>query len=184
MVQPPAPDAVDVVMIGAGTACPAHLRGLADLGREGIRASGVCDLDPGRARRMAERFGVDRVYPNVDAVLEDPSVTVVGVATPPATHADLAIAALEADKSVVCEKPMAVDLAECERMLAAERASAGHLFVVQNRVYTDAMQRMREVIAGGGIGTPLLIQTNGLEGAELIQRMPSLRTDPRGVVGS
>ncbi|HEX4213691.1 MAG TPA: Gfo/Idh/MocA family oxidoreductase [Candidatus Dormibacteraeota bacterium] len=79
---------------------------------------------------------------------------------------------------------MANSLDECESILAAERASKGRVFGVQNRAYTAAMWTMHKIIAEGGIGTPTTVQTNGLEGTELILRMGSLRTDAKGVVGT
>jgi len=91
---------------------------------------------------------------------------------------------LWAGKHVVCEKPMADSLSLCDQMIETAESSAGRLFIVQNRVYTDAMQTMRRLIDDGAIGDIQEVRTQGLEGEELLARMPSIREDERGVIAT
>jgi predicted dehydrogenase len=84
--------------------------------------------DGDRTRRRADRLEIPLGTNDLDAVLGRPDVRAVTVATPPATHASLVIAAAEAGKHVLCEKPFARDAAEAEAMLdAATRAGITHL---------------------------------------------------------
>ncbi|HEX3732623.1 MAG TPA: Gfo/Idh/MocA family oxidoreductase [Mycobacteriales bacterium] len=166
-------------LIGAGNAVHAHLAGFAELS---ISVAGICDLIPEKAESVAAQYGIARVYPHAGALIE--AVEFVGVITPPDSHAELVIQALRADKDVTCEKPMGNNLSECDLMVEAETASDGRLFIVQNRAYTDAMKAMRKMIADGAVGTVLCIKSEGLEGEELLNRMPSIRTDERGVIGT
>jgi predicted dehydrogenase len=170
-----------VALAGAGNACPAHIQGLSE---QGVRIAGIHDLDVGKARAMAGRFRIGHVYPDYRSLLADPAVDVVAVITPPGSHGDLVVQALRAGKHVVCEKPMADSLRDCRAMVRAARRAGHRLFVVQNRVYTDAMEEMGRRIRAGDIGDVLSVTTEGLEGGELLDRMPSLRRDRRGVMGT
>jgi predicted dehydrogenase len=79
-------------------------------------------------------------------------VEVVSVTTPNAFHAEMAIAALEAGKHVWCEKPMAVALADAERMAAAARASGRVTALGYNYIQNPAIRHIRKLLGGGAIG--------------------------------
>lgn len=98
-----------------------------------LRAAGfdvvaLVGRDPQRTRRRAERLGVPHALTDLDAALARPDVAAVSVATPPHTHAAVVVAATQAGKHVLCEKPFALDSAEANQMLAAaEQAQVTHL---------------------------------------------------------
>jgi len=85
-------------------------------------------------------------------IMANPKVDVVFVCTPDHLHAEHAIAALEAGKHVFLEKPMAISIEDCDRILAAAEKSRGKLFVGHNMRYFPVMQKMRELITQGRIG--------------------------------
>jgi predicted dehydrogenase len=87
----------------------------------------------------------------------------VYVATPVRQHAEQAIAAAEAGKHVLCEKPMALDVAECARMVAAARASDVRLGVAYYRHHYPIVARLRALVASGEIGRPVLAQVDVFE---------------------
>ena len=89
-----------------------------------VRLVHLAEVSAELAARKAEEFGFERSTGDWRALIADPEVEVVSVTTPNAFHAEMAIAALEAGKHVWCEKPMAVALADAERMEAAARATA------------------------------------------------------------
>ncbi|TYL36429.1 hypothetical protein CV102_22665 [Natronococcus pandeyae] len=103
------------------------------------------------AERAASKFEINDIYDDFDSFLD--TVDVVTIATPPFTHAELSIAALEAGTHVLCEKPMAVDRAAAERMLdAADRCDA-RLGLVHNFLFSKSMLKARRMVERGDVGT-------------------------------
>jgi predicted dehydrogenase len=87
---------------------------------------------------------------------------------------------LQAGKHVVCEKPLGVSIAECDRMLSAARANNRRLFPVHNRVYDWPSERIKAVLDDGLIGDVFLAQTNGYEGPGTVGVRPWLGTKQGG----
>ncbi|MGY1410159.1 MULTISPECIES: Gfo/Idh/MocA family protein [unclassified Luteimonas] len=114
----------------------------------------VMRRDRARAEDYARRHGVPRWYDDAHALIADPGVDAVYVATPPSTHAHYAIAAMRAGKPVYVEKPMALDAAECDAMLAVSRETGVPLFVAFYRRALPRFLKVRELLAAGAIGTP------------------------------
>jgi predicted dehydrogenase len=108
-----------------------------------------------RARAFAERFGAPRAYEDDAALLADPEVDAVYVATEHDRHASQTIAAAEAGKHVLCEKPMALTAAECRRMIDACRAARVFLSVAYYRRYYPKVRRMKALLEEGLIGDPV-----------------------------
>jgi predicted dehydrogenase len=115
------------------------------------------------AAEFAERHGARRWQADWRDVLEDPEVDAVYLATPAHLHAEQATAAAEAGKHVLCEKPMALDAAGCERMIAAARAHGVRLGVAYYRHHYPVVARLRELLASGEIGEPVLAQVQAFE---------------------
>ena len=86
----------------------------------GARIAGLYDLNQERAQTLAAQYGA-KVYPSYEALLADPAIDAVSVCSANVSHAEITVAALEAGKHVLCEKPMATTLEDCERMVAAAR---------------------------------------------------------------
>jgi predicted dehydrogenase/threonine dehydrogenase-like Zn-dependent dehydrogenase len=111
------------------------------------RFVGIASASGLSARRAAQRHGFEKAVPGADALLSDPDVTAVVVATPHDTHAGLAARALRAGRHVWCEKPLALDLAELAEVEAAWRASGCLLAVGFNRRWSPAVLAARDVLA-------------------------------------
>lgn len=107
------------------------------------------------ARRLAEKAGFEKVAPDADAVIEDPEVDVVVIATPHDTHADLSVRALEANKHVFCEKPLAITMEELDRVEKALAESEGTLFVGFNRRWSTSIERLKDHL--GAARSPLIL---------------------------
>src|SRR5690349_15074609 len=109
-----------VGIIGSGGIAGAHLGGYQQFAGE-CQVVALCDLVLAKAENRRGDFGLDgaRVYDSADAMLAAEELDLVSIATPPSTHAALAIAALRAGVNVLVEKPMAPSLQECDAMLAA-----------------------------------------------------------------
>jgi predicted dehydrogenase len=101
------------------------------------------------ARRLAPAAGV---APGLDAILDDPAVDAVIIATPAATHADLACRALAAGKHVLVEKPLALSLADATRVVAAARQARRVLLVGHLMVFHPALAHLKQLLASGALG--------------------------------
>lgn len=110
------------------------------------------DTDPDAARRFGERFGCE-TSGDWEAAVRRPDVDMVVVATANNAHAPVSIAALQAGKHVLCEKPLARNPAECERMVAAARENGVRLKTGFNHRYTPATWKAWELFQEGAIGS-------------------------------
>jgi 1,5-anhydro-D-fructose reductase (1,5-anhydro-D-mannitol-forming) len=141
-------------LIGASTIAREHVLGAIRAAGEG-EAVAVVSADAARGRRFAEEHGVARSYARLEDLLADPAVDAVYVSTTNELHLPQALAAAAAGKHVLCEKPLALSVADARRMVAACR-EAGVVMGTNHHLRNAAAHRaMREAIAAGRIGRPL-----------------------------
>ena len=114
--------------------------------------------DPARREQAARERGV-ATYATLDQFLADPGVELVIIATPHDTHAELAVAALAAGKHVVVDKPLAITLAEADRMVAAAERAGKVLSAFHNRRWDWDYLTVKQALDGGLIGKPYLFET-------------------------
>lgn len=121
--------------------------------------AGICDLDEDRAQAVANGVGGVPVWTRLDDVLADPDVDAIAIATPARTHHPITLAALDAGKHVMVEKPLADTIARGEEMVtrAAERGLV--LMADHTYCYTPAVLKIREIIADGGLGDILFVDS-------------------------
>lgn len=119
----------------------------------------VMRRDADRAADFARRHGVERWSTDAAAVLEDPAVTAVYVATPTSTHSEYAIAAARAGKHVLVEKPMAMSTHECRAMIDAAEDAGVHLWVAYYRRSLPRFEHVRDLLDDGVIGRVLAVDT-------------------------
>ena len=163
-----------VALVGAGAIARAHLEALRST--PSVELRGIFDLDPARARTMVDAYG-GICYESWDDLLADRPVECVAVLVPPDAHETMTVEALSAGRHVVCEKPLGRTVEECDRMMDAASAAGRWLLPGHNRVFTPAIERMKQAIDGGEIGTVFLAQSCGLERPSLLDGVPWLRTD-------
>ena len=141
---------IGVGIIGTGFARTTQLPAWAACA--GARVVAVASGRRENAERVAREFGVPFVASDWREVVAHPDVDLVSIVTPPSTHAEMAVGALEAGKAVLCEKPMAMNAEETGRMCEAARA-AGALALIDHELrFLPARRRMRELIQGGELG--------------------------------
>ncbi len=116
-----------------------------------------------KAESFAKEFGARRWYEHWQDLLTDQEIDAIYVATPVHLHAVQSIAAAEAGKHVLCEKPMAMNTSECDRMIAACRAHQVNLGIAYYRHFHPAIARIKEILAAGEIGNPVIAQINAFE---------------------
>lgn len=112
----------------------------------------LAELSPELAARKAEEFGFEKSTADWRELIADPAVDVVSITTPNAFHAEMAIAALEAGKHVWCEKPMAVALADAERMEEAARRAGKIAVLGYNYIQNPVIRHIGQLLDEGAIG--------------------------------
>lgn len=117
-----------------------------------VRLVHLAEVSAELAARRAEEFGFERSTDDWRALIADPEVEVVSVTTPNAFHAEMAIAALEAGKHVWCEKPMAVQFADAQRMAAAAAASGKVTALGYNYIQNPVIRHIKTLVGEGAIG--------------------------------
>ena len=115
------------------------------------------------AASFAKDFGAKRWYADWRDLLKDDEIDAVYIATPVHLHAEQAIAAAEAGKHVLCEKPMAMNVGECDRMIDVARSQGIKLGVAYYRHFYPVVERIKEIIKSGEIGVPVLAQIEVFE---------------------
>jgi predicted dehydrogenase len=156
---------VDVVrwgLIGCGDIAAKRVAAALS-GSRGSTLVAVARARPELAAEFASRHGAKRWHADWRDLLRDDEVDAVYVATPVHLHAEQAVAAASAGKHVLCEKPMALDVAGGERMLAAARDHGVRLGVAYYRHHYPVVARLRELVASGELGAPVLAQVQAFE---------------------
>lgn len=108
--------------------------------------------DAEKAKDYAKRHGIAKWYASADELIQDPDVSAIYVATPPDSHAELAIKAMRAGKPVLVEKPMALNIAECDAMMEASQETSVALVIAYYRRALPRFEKFRELITNGIIG--------------------------------
>lgn len=145
---------VRVGILGAARIAPIAMIGPARERRD-VRIVAVAARDPDRARRFAADHGIEGWAASYRGLVEREDVDLVYIALPPNLHCEWTIAALEAGKSVLCEKPFALDEAQARSMVAAADLADGFLIEAFHYRFHRLMRRAVELVSGGAIGEPL-----------------------------
>ncbi|HEY7035830.1 MAG TPA: Gfo/Idh/MocA family oxidoreductase [Thermomicrobiales bacterium] len=149
-----------VGLIGAGTiALSAHLPAIGRL-NELVALVAIADVRQEVAERAASRFGAGAAYADYRQLLDRDDVDMVDICTPEFLHAEQTIAAAQAGKHVLCEKPMAATVAEADAMLDACHRAGVRLMIAHSRRFTPRYQRIRAAIDRGEIGEVRFVREN------------------------
>jgi scyllo-inositol 2-dehydrogenase (NADP+) len=146
---------IRVGIIGMGrSGCELHAAPL--LAQDGYQVAAAADLSP-RRRAEAERLFGARTFERPEELIASPDVDLVVVASPSNAHLATTLAALEAGKHVVVEKPMATTLTDADAMLAAAERSRGVLTVFHNRRFDRDYQMVKRIVRDGRLGGLLTV---------------------------
>lgn len=164
------PEQLKVGLIGAGGVARAHLRAYGQFS-ERVKLVAVCDINQDAAGERAREAGAEEVFSNVDTMLQESDIDAVDICTSHDSHAPLAIAAAQAGKHVLVEKPMACSLAECREMVRAAESAGVMLMVAQVQRYSPAYRGIRKVIQSGELGSIRAIRVDAMQnGPETLRR--------------
>lgn len=144
---------LNVGIIGTGNISGAHIAAYLTFPDE-VRIVGLADIVPAKAeaKRSEHDLTAARVYDDAGAMLAAEDLDLVSIATPPGTHCELTIQALEAGVHVIVEKPMAPSVEECDRMLEAQSRSGALLSVIAQNRFRDDMAQLKAVLNSGKVG--------------------------------
>jgi predicted dehydrogenase len=140
-------------LIGLGYWGPNYARVLNELHETELVAA--CDLSEDATSFIRDRYPQARTTRDAADLLSADDIDAVIIATPTKTHFPLALAALQAGKHVLCEKPLARTTAECDELIAAANESGAVLFVGHTFIYNPAVRRMRTLVENGEVGRVL-----------------------------
>ena len=136
-------------IVGAGLIADFHAKAIADI--PNAKLSACCDKIPDRANKLADKYNA-RAFESYEEMLKSDNVDIVTIATPSGLHMEPVIAAAEAGKHVICEKPLEITLERIDAMVEAHQKSGTVLGgVFQNR-FTEAQTALREAINSGRFG--------------------------------
>ncbi len=161
-----------VGQIGAGALGSSHMQGY--VATRGVDSVVLAEADEAARRSLYDRYGIiKQVHEDHEALLGDPEIAIIDVCAPTGLRAEIAIAALEAGKHVICEQPPATRMADFEAMLAAAEGSKGRLFVGIPELMIPANEKAHELIQQGELGDVLvasaLVMDNALANPVMMQ---------------
>lgn len=150
---------LNAAVIGVGFWGRNHARVYRDL--ENVSLLAVCDVDPIRARSVAERYGCSWTTDS-DEIFEDKQIDVVSICTPAKEHYNLAMSAIKAGKNVLVEKPMGGDPKGAEDLVKAAEKKGVVLYVGFIERFNPGVERVRKYLQEGRIGEIVLISAHRL----------------------
>ncbi|MBP1993943.1 Gfo/Idh/MocA family protein [Paenibacillus eucommiae] len=139
-----------IAVIGAGSISSVHLQSYAN--NPQVELVAICDKNEARAKEKAEQFGAAKIFTDYKQLLADPDIDAVSICTWNNSHAEISIAALDAGKHVLCEKPLCKTVAEAKLVEEAVQRSGKVLQVGFVRRYADNTQILRKFIDAGDLG--------------------------------
>ncbi|HET7678332.1 MAG TPA: Gfo/Idh/MocA family oxidoreductase [Candidatus Limnocylindrales bacterium] len=123
------------------------------------QVAAIASRDATRARPIAERLGIERVHDSYEALLADPGIDAVYIPLPNHLHAEWTVAAAEAGKHILCEKPLALTAADAQRMIDATAAAGVQLMEAFMYRLHPSWLAVRELVASGRIGRLVAVQS-------------------------
>ena len=143
---------IRVAIVGTGGIANAHIQAYLQF-PERCHIAYLVDIVPEKARRMREKYGLDaEVFDDHQALLPLRDIDLVDVCTPPYVHAQISINCLRSGKNVVCEKPMAASLEECDQMLRARDESGKKLSIIAQNRFRQPISNLKALLDSGLAG--------------------------------
>jgi predicted dehydrogenase len=147
---------IRAVLVGCGRIATLHTKGYEN--NPDAEIYGVFDVDERKAREFANRHGIKKVFRSYSEVLEDKMVDAVEILVPHHLHCEMTVQACKAGKHVSVQKPMALNLSQCDEMIEAARENGVRLKVFENFVFYPPYQFAKKMLDEGEIGEPVSIR--------------------------
>lgn len=120
----------------------------------------VMRRDQAKAEDFAMRHGAKRAYSDIDSLISDDEINAIYIATPPHLHCEQTILAASASKHILCEKPMAMSVSECQQMVEACSEAGVTLMLAYYRNHYPHIEKMKALMNQGAIGDIVLARIN------------------------
>lgn len=148
------PRQLRIAQIGAGGIGRTHAASFK--GMKGAELAAIVDLDEARAKALQDTHAIPSFYSDYREVLKRDDIDIVNICLPTWLHEEIAIAAAQAGKHILCEKPMTLTIESAERMLEAADKAGVKLMVAFCRRFDNEWLKMRELIQAGALGKGLV----------------------------
>lgn len=154
---------VRVAVIGTGGISNAHIQGYLQF-PDRCRIVALVDIVPEKARQIREKYQLSdaQVYDDHTKILDRDDIDLADICTPPYVHASISVNCLRAGMNVVCEKPMAASLEECDAMLRARDESGKKLSVIAQNRFRQPIRNLKELLDSGLAGSVRSVQVDSL----------------------
>jgi predicted dehydrogenase len=141
-------------IIGCGAIAPCHASSIKQIPEANLYA--VCDIVAEKANNFAKQYSVEKIYYDYKDMLKDPQVDIVNVCVPSGLHGEISIAAAEAGKHIVCEKPMEITSKKMEDMIKAVRENKVKMQVIYQRRTMSLAIAAKKAVQEGKLGKIVL----------------------------
>ena len=174
---------MNIAVIGCSGMASSHMRGVC--AREGVKLYAICDPAEERLAQRKEEFGVEIAVKDYRELVDDPNLDAVVIVVPDKLHLPMTRDFLKAGKAVLCEKPMALTVAECEEMMRVEKETGGKLMIGQVCRCTPAFRMAKELVASGRIGELVFVESEYAHNYGVVPGYNKWRVDPdrHGFIG-
>ncbi len=147
---------IKVGIVGVGRIATLNVMGYKDHPDAQIYA--VCSRSPEKGRKAAEEWGATKVYTDYEEMLKDPDIDMIELLTPHNLHCEMTVKACRAGKHVSVQKPMALNLRECDLMIEAAKEAGVKLKVYENFMFYPPYVKAKQLILEGVIGEPITMR--------------------------
>jgi len=174
---------INIAVIGCSGMAKGHMKGVVE--NEGATLYAICDKYADLVEEAKKEFGVEIGTTDYLELANDPNVDAAILVVPDKLHLPMTKAFLEAGKAVLCEKPMALTVAECEEMMEIEKKTNGFLMIGQVCRFTPAFRKAKELISEGRIGELCFVESEYAHCYEKSRGKDDWRVDPErhGFIG-
>ncbi len=153
---------IRVAIIGTGNIAPSHIEGYLCF-RDRCEIVALVDIYPEKAETLKKKFGLAaQVYDSHEKLLAGGGIDLVSICTPPYTHAALSIACMNHGMDVVCEKPMAASLRECDAMIEARDQTGRRLSIISQNRFRSPIMKLKQIVDSGIAGKVLHAQVDSV----------------------
>ena len=143
---------IQVAIIGTGNISHMHIHAYQQF-PERVRIAALVDIIPGKAQKVKEQYGLDcDVYLDHHDVLTRDDINLIDVCTPPYVHAEISINGMKAGKNVICEKPMAPSLKECDEMIRVRDETGVKLSIIAQNRFRKPIRDLKALLDSGIAG--------------------------------
>ena len=151
---------IKFAIVGCGNIGKRHLAVID--AEERAQITEICDIKPEVVEHFGELYGISRRFEDYNSMLESSEADIISICTPHGLHAEMAIAAARKKKHVLVEKPMALNVADCQRMIKVAEEEGVDLMVVKQNRYNKPIALTKQAIQEGKLGRIYMVECNVL----------------------